>query len=78
MGQIICSFDIELRQPIPKERMSPDQRDTAILKNADRVSVFWITENLRRARLVGRLEKSGLLKLDGSCDYPWLKVKWKA
>lgn len=73
MTTYICNFDIELRQPIPKQRMTPNGRDIAVLRNANKVSVFWITETARRARLVDRLIKHGRIKLD-ACGYPWLNV----
>jgi hypothetical protein len=69
------NFDVELKEPMPSGRMTPDQRDIETLKRAERVSIFWLTENMRRARLVTRLEKEGRVVLDNTCGYPWLVVK---
>jgi hypothetical protein len=67
-------FDVELREPMPAGKLTPDQRDIETLKRAGRVSIFWLTENMRRARLVTRLQKEGRVVLDNSCGFPWMVV----
>lgn len=70
----ICSFDPEMTEPLPKRKMTPNERDIETLKRSKRVSIFWITENIRRAKLMTALERSGRFKLDNSEGFPWLKV----
>lgn len=75
----ICSFDTELREGATElvfpKKMSKNEKDIELLKVSNRISIFWITETDRRARLIYSLERSGKLKLDNSCGYPWMIVK---
>lgn len=71
----IDDFDTELREPAPTGRMTQNQRDIEILRRAKRVSIFWITETMRRATLITRLQKAGELELDNTCGFPWLIVR---
>ena len=70
----ICSFDPEISEDLPKRRMTPNERDIETLRRSKRVSIFWITENQRRAKLMMQIERGGRFKLDNSEGFPWLKV----
>ncbi|MFA6198893.1 MAG: hypothetical protein WC679_00635 [Bacteroidales bacterium] len=72
----IDSFDYVLKNPLPDRKMKVVERDLEILKNACKVSVFWVTENQRRAIMIDKLLKSGILELDNSIGYPWSIVKY--
>jgi hypothetical protein len=67
------NIKIEVTMPT-KRRMTADERDIETLKTHERVSIFWITESMRRAKLVERLKKTGAISLDNSCGYPWFTV----
>jgi len=54
-------FDYVLKNPLPNKKMKVAEKDLEILKNAYKVSVFWITEIQRRAIMVDKLQKSGII-----------------
>lgn len=90
MSVIIDSFDFVLRKDAEdisyerdekargrRRRNQPSQYeiDTRILRNAERISIFWITETQSRAQRIDDLEKSGELVLDHDAyGYPWLRI----
>ena len=69
------SVGLEVTTPT-KRRMTADERDIETLKTHERVSIFWITESMRRVKLVDRLKKTGAISLDNSCGYPWFTVTY--
>jgi len=51
--------------------------DRYVLSHSPRVSTFWITDTLARAKRVTKWQKSGELVLNNKDhDYPWLGVAW--
>lgn len=74
--QFLDSFDVEFVDQPLLGRMTPDQRDVEILKHAKRVSIFWVTDSFRRAKLVSKLIDSKQLVLDKSCGYPCFSVEY--
>ncbi|MDD5150685.1 MAG: hypothetical protein PHC28_09400 [Flavobacterium sp.] len=73
---LLDCFDYCLISPLPDRKMKVAEKDLEILKNADRVSIFWITENQRRAKMITKLQKDAIIELDNTIGYPWLKVKY--
>ena len=63
---------------MPKLKLTASQRDIETLKRSERVSIFWITETQRRAKLIDSLEVSGEFTFDNACGYPWLMVTHNA
>ena len=48
--------------------------DISVLSTAKRVSIFWVTETLARAKRIKRWVDDGILVTDNSIQYPWIKI----
>lgn len=57
----------------PKDRGN-DDTVAALLAKVGKFSVFEATEHSSLAKTLMRLEASGRIKIDNSCEYPWVKV----
>lgn len=72
-GIHIDSFDFRAKCPVPRRFKSKTEETMWVLRNSWRVSVFWLTETDRRAKLVDDLIARGELKLEPE-GYPWSKI----
>lgn len=73
MGRAIYidNFDHDTSEP---RKLRGAALDIHVLSTAKRVSVFWLTEFQARAKRIDAWQNSGVLLLDNSPLFPWLRV----
>lgn len=65
--------------PAPDERTKEGQEELVLrqVRNHGGFSIFWVTENQKRACAASRLVERGVLVADKECSFPWHSYKVK-
>lgn len=67
----IDNFDHDTDEP---RKLRGAALDIHVLSTSKRVSVFWLTEFKARALRIDGWQNAGVLELDNSPQFPWLRV----